>query len=453
VSTATERVGGGGVATGGRAVALEARPPSPRRRHVTLALAFLLPALVVLGAWVVYPIGYSLVRSLYDKTGDTFVGLRNYEEIFTRKSTLIAIRNNAIWLVAPFVVTSLGLVFAVLTERIRWSSAFKTLIFMPIAISALSAGVVWRLVYDQNPHIGAANAVISQIVDVFRPPGPYPGARPTDPRDLRPVAGGYQTTAPIAPGDSVRLGLVAVAPQLVPEDATNAAPPAPAPANGISGTVWLDFAPGGGGQKNAIDPNEKGLPGVDVEAVREGRVVASATTGPDGRFVLSGLDGGRYAIRLAESTFRKPFGGIAWLGPTLVTPSIIVAYVWIWAGFAVVVIGAGLSALPRDVLEAARVDGATEWQVFRHVTTPLLMPVVIVVLVTLIINVLKIFDLVFVIAPGSVQDDANVIALELYRQAFGPINDQGMGSALAIFLLLLVLPAMLFNFRRFKLEQ
>ena len=98
-------------------------------------------------------------------------------------------------------------------------------------------------------------------------------------------------------------------------------------------------------------------------------------------------------------------------------------------------------------------DGATEWYVFRRVTITLLMPVVLVILVTLIINVLKIFDLVFVIAPGSSQASANVIALEMFRQGFGAINDQGLGSALAIFLFVLVLPAMLFNFRRFKAGQ
>jgi len=115
-----------------------------------------------------------------------------------------------------------------------------------------------------------------------------------------------------------------------------------------------------------------------------------------------------------------------------------------------VVIGAGLAAIPRDVLEASRVDGANEWQVFRMVTVPLLMPVLLVVLVTLVINVLKVFDLIFVIAPGSVQTNANVIALEMYRQGFGAINDQGLASAVALFLLVLVLPAMIFNFRRFK---
>jgi alpha-glucoside transport system permease protein len=116
-----------------------------------------------------------------------------------------------------------------------------------------------------------------------------------------------------------------------------------------------------------------------------------------------------------------------------------------------VVIAAGLAAIPRELLEAARVDGGTEWQVFRRVTVPLLAPVLAVVFVTLVINVLKVFDLVLVIAPGSAQRDANVIALQMWKTAFGA-RDFGLGSALAVFLLLLVIPAMAFNIRRFRAE-
>jgi ABC-type sugar transport system permease subunit len=117
-----------------------------------------------------------------------------------------------------------------------------------------------------------------------------------------------------------------------------------------------------------------------------------------------------------------------------------------------VLIAAGLAAIPREALEAARVDGATEWQVFRRVTIPLVRPVLVVVVVTLMINVLKIFDLVFVIPPESSQPAANVIALEMWRVAFGA-RDLGLGSALGMLLFFVVLPAMLFNIRRFRKEQ
>ncbi|MGH2630700.1 MAG: ABC transporter permease subunit [Actinomycetota bacterium] len=427
-------------------------PPVERRKRSWAPVYFLAPALVLLGAIVVYPIFFSVGRSLFDAGGGRFVGLDNYEEMFTSESTRTAIRNNLIWVVfAPSIVTAVGLVFAVLTERIPWSTAFKVAIFMPMAISFLSAGVTWRLIYEQDPDIGLANATVGAVVSVFRPPGELPGARPSQEDAFRRAGdGSLEGIDPVEAGGTVGFGLVAIPPEEVPEAAVQAV--APARDDGIAGVVWLDFAPGGGGVRGSIDPNELGLPGVDVEAVSGGEVVASATSGADGTFVLDGLQPGSYDVRLPQSNFREPFGGFTWLGPTLVTPAIIVSYVWIWAGFAMVVIAAGLAAIPRETLEASRVDGANEWQVFGRVTVPLLAPLLAVVFVTLVINVLKIFDLVLVIAPGSAQRDANVIALQLWKTAFG-IRDFGLGSALAVFLLLLVLPAMAFNIRRFRAEQ
>jgi len=446
-----------GVAAGGRAAAPRVDPEGSRRtrtrRPLGIALVFLLPALLLLGALVVYPIVFSVGRSFYDAGGTSFVGVRNYQRMFSAESTLTAIRNNLIWVVvAPTVVTALGLIFAVLTERIRWSTAFKVLIFMPMAISFLSAGVTWRLIYEQDPDVGIANAAVGAVVDTVRPPGSLPGARASDEETVEAAAGALQTAEPVAPGDTVGIGLVAIPPQQVPADAVPAAEPAPVD-GAVSGTVWLDFTAGGGGESGRIDEQERGLPGVAVEALgSDGAVLASATTAPDGTFTLDGLAEGNVTVRLAATNFRESFSGISWLGPALVTPAIIVSYVWIWAGFAMVVIAAGLSAIPRELLEAARVDGATEWQVFRRVTVPLLAPVLAVVFVTLVINVLKIFDLVLVIAPGSAQREANVIALQMWKTAFGA-RDFGLGSALAVFLLLLVIPAMLFNIRRFRAEE
>lgn len=121
-----------------------------------VAAGFLLPALVLLGALVVYPIGYSLYRSFFDQSGSSFAGLDNYKEIFTEDSILTAVKNNAIWVVvAPTVSTALGLIFAVLTERVRWGTAFKLIVFMPMAISMLAAGIIFRLVYEQDPERGS----------------------------------------------------------------------------------------------------------------------------------------------------------------------------------------------------------------------------------------------------------------------------------------------------------
>jgi alpha-glucoside transport system permease protein len=414
-----------------------------------VTLLFLAPALLVMAALVLYPIGYTTVRSLFGADGSQFVGLSNYWSVFTSGDTLTALRNNAVWVVvAPTVVTVLGLFFAVLTERIRWSTAFKAVVFMPMAISFLAAGVTFRLVYDQDPAKGMANAVVVGVHDTFSSPSPYPGARPRDPGVLRSYQGGYQTVAAVRPGEVARLPLVGVAPGDLPAKATDASPPAAG--RGLAGVVWLDLRLGGGGSPGSLDTGKRGMPGLTVQAVRDGRVVATATTDAAGRFAFPALTGGTYTIRLPAANFAEPFGGVAWLGPSLVTPAIIGSYIWIWAGFAMVLIVAGLSAIPREALEAARVDGATEWQVFRRVTVPLVRPVLVVVVVTLVINVLKIFDLVLVLAPESVQSQANVIALEMWRVSFGGGQDQGLGSALGVLLFLLVLPAMLFNVRRFR---
>ncbi len=90
---------------------------------------------------------------------------------------------------------------------------------------------------------------------------------------------------------------------------------------------------------------------------------------------------------------------------------------------------------------------------FRRVTVPLLAPVITVVFITMIINVLKVFDLVISLAPESTQQDANVIALAMWRTSFGGINDFGTGSAIAVFLFVLVVPVLMLNVRRFRTER
>jgi ABC-type sugar transport system permease subunit len=417
-----------------------------------VAALFLLPALVLLGALVAYPIGYTVWRSLYDADGSGFVGLKNFGTVFSDHGILTAVRNNAIWVVvAPTVATALGLVFAVLTERVRWGTAFKLVVFMPMAISMLAAGIIFRLVYEQDPSQGVANAVVVAVHDTFTDNAAYPGARPRPDSDLKPTAGGSFTSASTARvGTPADLPLVGVPQDRLPSNATQARPAAPEP-DAVTGTVWLDFRPGGTGKPGVIDPGEKALSGVKVQAVRDGKVIASATSGKDGTYALPAKAAGAQ-LRLPASNFTGKYNGINWLGPDLVTPSIIASYLWMWAGFAMVLIAAGLAGVPRELLEQARVDGANEWQVFRRITIPLLAPVLVVVTVTLMINVLKIFDLVYIIAPSNTQSDANVLALQLYLSSFGGGNDQGVGSAIGVILLLLVLPVMIFNIRRLRRE-
>jgi alpha-glucoside transport system permease protein len=328
--------------------------------------------------------------------------------------------------------------------------AFRTAVFMPMAISAFAAGITWRIVYQQDPNLGVANAMIKSVEGVFTSSGVLTRALPSSPTLVQ-KNGGIQLKNPISAGDVAQLGLTGIPPADVPTGAVDAQAPEPVD-GGIAGVVWRDFKPGGG-TPGKVEAGELGLPGVSLELLDDsGSKVASATSGDDGSFAFDNVGGGSYTVGIAASTFAKPFGGVDWLGPRLVTPSIMIAYLWIWAGFAMVVIAAGLAAIPRDVLEAARTDGATEFQVFRRVTAPLLAPVLTVVFVTMLINVLKVFDIVISIAPGSSQDDATVLALAMWRTAFGGTNDFGVGSAIAVLIFVLVIPVLLLNVRRFKRE-
>ncbi|MEU0666517.1 sugar ABC transporter permease [Streptomyces lavendulocolor] len=425
-----------------------------QRRRRAIAVAFVLPALLLLGALVVYPVLFSVGRSFFDAAGTRFVGGENYAEMFRDPATLTAIRNSAIWVVvAPTLLTGLGLILAVLVEKVRWATAFKLLLFMPMAVSFLAAGIIFRLAYEEDPDKGVLNAAVVGVHDVFEDGSSYPTARPRDDQGLRKAPdGSYGTAEAVSPGSAVTLGLVGVPPKEMPAEAKPASS-AKAAADEVRGVVYLDFTPGGGGRPGVIDTAERGLPGMAVEAVRDGGTVATTTTAADGSFRFAGLADGAYTVKLPAANFAPPYEGVSWLGPALVTPAIIGAYLWIWTGFAMVLIGAGLSSLPRDALEAARMDGASEWQVFRRITVPLLAPVLTVVFVTLVINVMKVFDLIYIIAPGPVQEDATVLATQMWLVSFGGGNNQGLGSALGVLLLLLVIPAMVFNVRRFRRSQ
>jgi alpha-glucoside transport system permease protein len=427
------------------------KPPGAGRWWI--AFVFLLPALAFLGAIVVYPTIETVLQSFQDADRN-WVGGDNYQRLLDTDRVTLAIRNNAVWVAtAPAIITGLGLMFAILTERVRYSTAIKIIVFMPMAISFLATGVIWRVMYEVEPERGFVNAAIGVVSDTLGGgAGAYPTATPSDQEALRKEeSGAVATQDTVSDGEVATIGLTAIAPDLVPKDAVQAETP-DVGSGEVGVVVWNDFKPGGG-EIGVVEQDELGLPGAQVQLVDSGgETVASGETAPDGVVTFSDPGGEPpYRAQVAAATFSEGFQGVSWLGPDLVTPAIIGAFSWMWAGFAVVIIAAGLAALPRDVLEAARVDGANEWQTFRHVTLPLLAPVLGVVFVTLVINVLKIFDIVFVTAPGDSQDEANVIALEMYKNAFQG-NNIGLGAAVAVMLFILVVPIMVLNLRRFRRE-
>jgi ABC-type sugar transport system permease subunit len=438
-------------------LAKKAKPQKAPGERRLLAWLFLAPALILLAAILLYPMVYSIVRSLFGDgpagTTGSFVGFKNYGSVFTDSDTLRSVKNNIIWVVvAPTLITIFGLIFAVLSERIRWATVFKTVLFMPMAISGLAVGVTFALIYSDQPSRGLANAVTVGIHDLFSTSSGYPTEHV---RDTSVFSGspskGYTSVKTFSPGTPALLPMVGIDLANPPKGLQSAA--LPSGGTGLSGVVWNDFKLGGGGTIGKPDPGELGLKDVTVQAVQNGKVVASATTNASGQFTFGKLTSGSYQLRLPASNFGQPYTGFSWLGSTLITPAIILAYLWIYSGFAMVLLAAGMSAIPRDALEAARIDGATEWQVFRRITAPLLAPVLVVVLVTLIINVLKVFDVVFIIgqSAGGNSKYASVLAVQLF-DSYGE-QKYGIASAIGVLLVLLVVPAMIFNVRRFRREN
>jgi alpha-glucoside transport system permease protein len=243
---------------GGTGARFLRRLPTGRGRKALVAIAFLAPALVALGAFVVYPAIATIARSLYDRSDNDFVGLDNYQAMFELDRIRRAIRNSLVWVVAfPALVVGLGLVLAVLSERIRWQTAFKTLLFLPTAISLLASGVIWRLVYQSDPDLGALNALLDVPRSLVEPEGGFPGALPS----VATADVGSDRTVSVAievdeDGGVARLGLLRINIDQVPAAARQAADPAPQP-GAITGVVWRDITPGED-EKGVVDDGELG---------------------------------------------------------------------------------------------------------------------------------------------------------------------------------------------------
>jgi alpha-glucoside transport system permease protein len=444
------------------------RAPGRRRRHLG-SLAFLTPAAIWLFVVVVYPCFATIRYSFFNESASRFVGLANYKAVFSTDAILVAFRNNIIWVVVfPFVVTVIGLMLAVLTERVRWGTAFKTIIVMPVVFSATASALVWRTIFDLDPHVGVVNALEQTVSDFVHPPGAYPvdasvgqslaGLASTG---VRPDGhGSLVSISTVTAGRTVELGLIGISPQTV---ALLGARPARAPTAGrgvIDGLVWRDFSPSHPGARGRVYPDEDGLPDLQVSLLRAGgNAVATTTTRPDGQFQFANAGPGSFSVRIDAQNFTSSFGGTFWLGSQSVTPTsglsqtaqaLLSVPLRMWAGFAMVIIAAGLSSLNREVLEAARIDGASEWQVLRRVTTPMLAPVLGVVFVTMVINVLKVFDIVLNMAPGSSQAAASTLAFSMYTHGFEGGIHSGLASAIAVILFASVIPAMAWNLKRIK---
>lgn len=206
-------------------------PPGATKKWV--AFLFLAPALFFLGALVVYPTLDTIAQSVRDSSGN-FVGFENYAEIAESTRIKTAIKNSFMWVAtAPAIITGLGLVFAILTERVRYQTAIKIVVFMPMAISFLATGVIWRVMYDPAPERGFVNATVGAVADAVNPPGLYPDAVVPPGSELTQEGGAIVSNESFDVGSVAQIGLTAIAEPDVPGEAVQAAAPE-APATGSS---------------------------------------------------------------------------------------------------------------------------------------------------------------------------------------------------------------------------
>jgi alpha-glucoside transport system permease protein len=272
------------------------------------------PAVLCIVVFLFYPMLNTIWLSFFSNDSSRFVGLTNYAYIFTNGGMLEVLRNNLLWLVLATILTVfLGLVVAVLADRVRIESIIKAMIFVPMAISFVGASVIWRFIYDYKTSDQAQIGLLNGIMTLFH---------------LQPQA-------------------------------------------------WL------------IDPR---------------------------------------------------FNNIA----------LIIVYVWMWTGFCMVILSASLKGIPTELIEAAKMDGANDISIFFRITVPMISPTIAVVTTTMIINILKIFDVIYVMTGGDYQ--TNVVAVEYYQQLFN-FNNFGIGSALAALLLLTILPIMYINIRQIRAQE
>lgn len=145
-------------------------------------------------------------------------------------------------------------------------------------------------------------------------------------------------------------------------------------------------------------------------------------------------------------------GPVALLGnPTTVNYALIAVGIWGSVGFATVILSAAIKGISSEVMEAARVDGASETQIFRRIIVPMVSLPISVVAVTLVVNVIKLFDLIYVMTQGGPGTASRVIAFSMYQDAFRQ-GQYGYGAAIAVVMVVLLIPVMLYNVRRFRAE-
>ena len=359
------------------------------RANMVRPWLFLMPALLALGLYLAYPVVETFRLSLSERLpggASQYVGFDNYRRMFAEDKFWEAMRNNLLWLlIVPAAATALGLLVAQLTDRIKWGSFAKSLIFMPMAISFVGAAVIFKLIYDARPadqnQIGILNALWLQFDGGF----------------------GSVLILRVLPA-LMFAGFAAV----------------------VGYAAYLVGRP-------IVKPAAHVVEGIALKLLRVVGAVLLAWVA-----VLSALN------VIDSATLAMPYGEQqTWLTiPFWNNFFLMVVLIWIQTGFAMVILSAALRGIPEDTIEAAIIDGANPFQIFFKIKVPQIMNTIVVVWTTITIVVLKVFDIVFAMTNG--QWETQVLANYMYDKLFRS-NDWGVGSASAMIIMLLVTPILVWN--------
>jgi alpha-glucoside transport system permease protein len=288
-------------------------------------------------------------------------------------------------IVVVSLATAFGLAVAVLADRSKGENGAKSLIFLPMAISFIGAGIIWRFVYQardpSQDQTGVLNAIWVWLGEVST----------------------STTSRAIAVAVLALIGL---------------------------GFIYLI--------KRGVDTKANTMIGFAAAGL-------IFVTFLIYRFVGPGLGG---YVETRRGTVAEPVLFVQ--EPPFNNMWLMAVLIWVQTGFAMVILSAAIKAVPTDLIEAAKIDGATESQVFWRITLPQIAPTLGVVVTTLIVTVMKVFDIVYAMTNGNF--GTQVIANEMFQRAFGQSNF-GLGSALAVVLFISVLPVMWINIRRMQQQR
>lgn len=476
------------------------------------SLFFTGPAVLLLFVLMVYPTLDTIRLSFMDKDAVRFVGFENYTYALTSPRMQEAFRNNLTWLIVFTALTvGLGLLIAVLTDRVKYEALAKSIIFLPMAISFVGAGVIWKFVYDVKPagtplqpgqQIGALNAIVTSVnpdqtladaIRAFSSRGvPISEDQLVDTLVARETEalGEAVNAGTLTPdqADELRVVLPDRAREYVRGSLPSYREPwqtvgqwpriAVAEINDALGTlgegsgavVCEVVAPACvdaiiDAEEDAIDEavDDGRLTDDEADALLEALPDAAATfvsqgTIPEGEWQTAGewesirANVNSVSVRTLSTALDTGASPIDWIRtPGINNIALIIVGVWIWTGFCTVVLSASLKNIPAELFEAARVDGANEFQIFFKITIPQLMPTLTVVTTTMIITVLKVFDIVYVMTAGNFGTE--VIANRMYLEMYGGQREFGHASAIAVILMLAIVPVMIYNVYQFRKQE